>query len=97
MIIGYGLLAIFITKFLAIIFTNFLLFKFANYEQLKIQKHIIESYINQEYEKFILTKNADYLASVMSYSSGYREFLMNSLLFFSSLLVVIAYFLPLRL
>jgi len=92
LIIGYGLLAIFITKFLAIIFTNFLIFKFANYEQLKIQKHIIESYINQEYEKFILTKNADYLASVMSYSSGYREFLMNSLLFFSSLLVVIGVF-----
>ena len=92
LIVGYGLLAIFITKFLAIIFTNFLIFRFANFEQLKIQKHIIESYLNQEYEKFILTKNADYLASVINYSSGYKEFLMSSLLFFSSLLVIIGVF-----
>ena len=92
LIVGYVLLATFVIKFIAIVFTNFLIFQFANSEQVKIQKNMISSYLNQDYEKFILSKNSDYLASVSNYSSGYKEFLMQSLQLFSSLLVIIGAF-----
>ena len=92
LIVGYVLLATFVIKFFAIVFANFLIFQFANSEQVKIQKLMISSYLNQDYEKFILSKNSDYLASVSNYSSGYKEFLMQSLQLFSSLLVIIGAF-----
>jgi ABC-type multidrug transport system fused ATPase/permease subunit len=87
---GYLLFLTFVIKFIFTIFTNFLIFKFANLEMAKIQKLMIRSFLDQEYEKFILSKSSDDLASISNYSGGYKEFLVNSLQFLSSILVIIA-------
>lgn len=93
LIFGYILFLAFALKFIFIIFTNYLIYKFSNLEQAKIQKLIIRSHLDQDYEQFILSKNSESLASISNYANGYKEFLVHSLQFLSSILVIIAAFL----
>jgi len=92
LIFGYILFLAFALKFIFIIFTNYLIYKFSNLEQAKIQKLIIRSHLDQDYEQFILSKNSESLASISNYANGYKEFLVHSLQFLSSILVIIAAF-----
>lgn len=92
LIFGYVLFIAFVLKFIFIIFTNYLIYKFSNLEQAKIQKLIIRSHLDQDYEQFILSKNSESLASISNYATGYKEFLVHSLQFLSSILVIIAAF-----
>jgi len=95
LVIGYALLATFTIKFFLVIFTNYLIFHFAHLEQAKIQKIMINGFLYQDYETFILSKNAESLASISSYSSVYKEVLQSSLQVLSSFIVIIAAFITL--
>ncbi|MDA9344668.1 ABC transporter ATP-binding protein/permease [Gammaproteobacteria bacterium] len=95
LIIGYALLATFIIKFFLVLFTNYLIFHFAHLEQAKIQKIMINGFLYQDYETFILSKNAESLASISSYSSVYKEVLQSSLQVLSSFIVILAAFIML--
>jgi len=95
LVIGYALLATFIIKFFLVIFSNYLIFHFAHLEQAKIQKIMINGFLYQDYETFILSKNAESLASISSYSSVYKEVLQSSLQVLSSFIVIIAAFITL--
>jgi ABC-type multidrug transport system fused ATPase/permease subunit len=92
LIFGFILIAATVTKFIFIIFTNYLIYKFANLEQAKIQKMIIRSHLYQEYEKFILSKNSDSLASISNYANSYKNFISNALQFLSAVIIIIAAF-----
>lgn len=92
LVIGFALLGTFIIKFFLLIFTNYLIFRFAYLEQAKIQKIMINGFLYQDYETFILSKNAESLASISTYSSMYKEVLQSSLQVLSSFVVILAAF-----
>jgi ATP-binding cassette, subfamily B, bacterial PglK len=88
--IGYGLFITFLVKFCLVIFVNNIIFNFAYFEQAKIQKIMINGFIHQDYEAFILSKSSESLASISTYSSMYKEALVGGLQGFSSILVILA-------
>jgi ATP-binding cassette, subfamily B, bacterial PglK len=90
--IGYGLLITFLVKFCLVIFVNHTIFNFAYFEQAKIQKIMINGFLHQDYEVFILSKSAESLASISTYSSLYKDVLVGGLQGLSSILVIIAAF-----
>ena len=90
--IGYGLLITFLVKFCLVIFVNHAIFNFAYFEQAKIQKIMINGFLHQDYEVFILSKSAESLASISTYSSLYKDVLVGGLQGLSSILVIIAAF-----
>ena len=89
---GYILFFTFLFKFIMVLFVKHRIFTFAYFEQAKIQKIMINSFLNQDYESFILSNSADNLASISAYSSNYKEVLTSSLTGLSSILVIIAAF-----
>ena len=93
--IGYGLLITFLVKFFLVIFVNHTIFNFAYFEQAKIQKIMINGFLHQDYEAFILSKSAESLASIATYSSMYKDALVGGLQGLSSILVIIAAFIML--
>jgi ABC-type bacteriocin/lantibiotic exporter with double-glycine peptidase domain len=93
--IGYGLLITFLVKFCLVIFVNHAIFNFAYFEQAKIQKIMINGFLHQDYETFILSKSAESLASIATYSSMYKDALVGGLQALSSILVIIAAFIML--
>lgn len=88
--IGYGLFITFLAKFCLVIFVNNIIFNFAYYEQAKIQKIMINGFLHQDYEAFILSKSAESLASISTYSSMYKDVLSTGLQGLSNILVIIA-------
>ena len=88
--VGYGLFFTFLVKFFLVIFTSRIIFNFAYFEQAKIQKIMINGFIHQDYEAFILSKSSESLASISTYSSMYKEALVGVLQGFSSILVILA-------
>ena len=88
--IGYGLFITFLAKFCLVIFVNNIIFNFAYFEQAKIQKIMINGFLHQDYEAFILSKSAESLASISTYSSLYKEVLSTGLQGLSNILVIIA-------
>ena len=90
--IGYVLFITFVVKFCLVIFINHRIFKFAYFEQAKIQKIMINGFLHQDYETFILSKSSESLASISQYSTKYKEVLVAGLQVFSNLLVIIAAF-----
>ena len=95
LIIGYILFFTFLLKFFLIIFINHRIFHFAYFEQAKIQKIMINGFLHQDYETFILSKSAENLASISQYSSIYKDVLVAALQVLSSILVIIAAFIML--
>ena len=95
LLIGYGLFITFLAKFCLVIFVNNIIFNFAYFEQAKIQKIMINGFLHQDYETFILSKSAESLASISTYSSVYKDILVSSLQVLSSILVIIAAFIML--
>ena len=93
--IGYGLLITFLVKFCLVIFVNHTIFNFAYFEQAKIQKIMINGFLHQDYEAFILSKSAESLASISTYSSLYKDILVVGLQGLSNILVIIAAFIML--
>jgi ABC-type multidrug transport system fused ATPase/permease subunit len=93
--IGYILFAAFVVKFCLVIFINHKIFHFGYFEQAKIQKIMITGFLHQDYETFILSKNAESLASISQYSSLYKDVLVAGLQVLSSMLVIIAAFIML--
>ena len=93
--IGYGLFITFLAKFCLVIFVNNIIFNFAYFEQAKIQKIMINGFLHQDYEAFILSKSAESLASISTYSSIYKDTLTVSLQGLSNILVIIAAFIML--
>ena len=93
--IGYGLFITFLAKFCLVIFVNNIIFNFAYFEQAKIQKIMINGFLHQDYEAFILSKSAESLASISTYSSIYRDTLTVCLQGLSNILVIIAVFIML--
>jgi ABC-type bacteriocin/lantibiotic exporter with double-glycine peptidase domain len=93
--IGYVLFVTFLVKFCLVIFINHRIFYFAYFEQAKIQKVMINGFLHQNYETFILSKSAESLASISTYSSVYKDILVSSLQVLSSILVIIAAFIML--
>jgi len=93
--IGYILFAAFVVKFCLVVFINHRIFHFGYFEQAKIQKIMITGFLHQDYETFILSKNAESLASISQYSSVYKDVLVSGLQVLSSILVVIAAFIML--
>ena len=93
--IGYGLLITFLVKFFLVIFVNHTIFNFAHFEQAKIQKVMINGFLHQDYEAFILSKSAESLASISTYSSVYKDILVVGLQGLSNILVIIAAFIML--
>jgi ATP-binding cassette, subfamily B, bacterial PglK len=93
--IGYVLFVTFLVKFCLVIFINHRIFYFAYFEQAKIQKVMINGFLHQDYETFILSKSAESLASISTYSSVYKDILVSSLQVLSSILVIIAAFIML--
>jgi len=93
--IGYILFAAFVVKFCLVIFINHKIFHFGYFEQAKIQKIMITGFLHQDYETFILSKNAESLASISQYSSLYKDVLVAGLQVLSSILVIIAAFIML--
>jgi ABC-type multidrug transport system fused ATPase/permease subunit len=93
--IGYGLFITFLVKFFLVIFVNHTIFNFAYFEQAKIQKIMINGFLHQDYETFILSKSAESLASIATYSSMYKDALVGGLQALSSILVIIAAFIML--
>jgi ATP-binding cassette, subfamily B, bacterial PglK len=93
--IGYILFITFLVKFCLVIFINHRIFNFAYFEQAKIQKIMINGFLHQEYETFILSKSAESLASISQYSSVYKDILVSGLQLISSILVIIAAFITL--
>ena len=93
--IGYILFTAFVVKFCLVIFINHRIFHFGYFEQAKIQKIMITGFLHQDYETFILSKNAESLASISQYSSVYKDVLVAGLQVLSSILVVIAAFIML--
>jgi len=93
--IGYGLFITFLVKFFLVIFVNHRIFNFAYFEQAKIQKIMINGFLHQDYETFILSKSAESLASIATYSSMYKDALVGGLQALSSILVIIAAFIML--
>ena len=73
---GYVLLITFLVKFCLVIFINHRIFYFAYFEQAKIQKVMINGFLHQNYETFILSKSAESLASISTYSSVYKDILV---------------------
>ena len=92
---GYILFFTFLVKFILVLFINHWIFKFSYFEQAKIQKIMINGFLNQDYETFIQSKSADSLASISQYSSLYKDVLISILIGLSSLLVIIAAFIML--
>ena len=92
---GYILFFTFLVKFILVLVINHWIFKFSYFEQAKIQKIMINGFLNQDYETFIQSKSADSLASISQYSSLYKDVLISILIGLSSLLVVIAAFIML--
>lgn len=92
LIIGYILFFTFLLKFFLIIFINHRIFNFAYFEQAKLQKIMINGFLHQDYETFILSKSAESLASISQYSSVYKDVLVAALHVLSSILVIIASF-----
>lgn len=92
LIIGYILFFTFLLKFFLIIFINHRIFNFAYFEQAKLQKIMINGFLHQDYETFILSKSAESLASISQYSSVYKDVLVAALQVLSSILVIIASF-----
>ncbi|MDB9907957.1 ABC transporter ATP-binding protein/permease [Gammaproteobacteria bacterium] len=92
---GYILFFTFLVKFFLVLFINHWIFKFSYFEQAKIQKIMINGFLNQDYETFIQSKSADSLASISQYSSLYKDVLIAILTGLSSLLVIIAAFIML--
>jgi len=93
--VGYGLFITFLVKFFLVIFANNIIFNFAHFEQAKIQKIMINGFLHQDYEAFILSKSAESLASISTYSSIYRDTLTVCLQGLSNILVIIAVFIML--
>ena len=92
---GYILFFTFLVKFILVLVINHWIFKFSYFEQAKIQKIMINGFLNQDYETFIQSKSADSLASISQYSSLYKDVLISILIGLSSLLVIIAAFIML--
>ena len=90
---GYILFFTFLFKFIVVLIVNHRIFIFAYFEQAKIQKIMINGFLNQDYESFIMSNSADNLASMSAYSSKYREVLTSALQGLSSIILVIAAFL----
>ena len=88
--VGYGLFITFLVKFFFVIFANKIIFNFAYFEQAKIQKIMINGFLHQDYETFIMSKSAESLASISQYSSLYKDALVSGLQILSSSLVIIA-------
>jgi len=95
--IGYVLFITFLVKFCLVLFINHRIFHFAYFEQAKIQKVMINGFLHQDYETFILSKSAESLASISTYSSVYKDVLVSGLQVLSSILVIIAAFIMLAL
>ena len=93
--VGYGLFITFLVKFFFVIFANKIIFNFAYFEQAKIQKIMINGFLHQDYEAFILSKSAESLASISTYSSIYKDTLTLCLQGLSNILVIIAVFIML--
>jgi len=58
---------------------------------------MINGFLHQDYETFILSKSAESLASISTYSSVYKDVLVSGLQVLSSILVIIAAFIMLAL
>ena len=90
LLIGYVLFFTFLVKFFLVIYINHRIFNFAYFEQAKIQKIMINGFLHQDYETFIVSKSAESLASISQYSSLYKDALVSGLQILSSSLVIIA-------
>ena len=90
LLIGYVLFFTFLVKFCLVIYINHRIFNFAYFEQAKIQKIMINGFLHQDYETFIMSKSAESLASISQYSSLYKDALVSGLQILSSSLVIIA-------
>jgi ABC-type multidrug transport system fused ATPase/permease subunit len=95
LLFGYLLFFAFVVKFILVLLTNHKIFTFAYFEQAKIQKIMINGFLNQGYESFIQSKSAESLAAISQYSSMYREVLIATLSGLSSMLLIIAAFIML--
>ena len=93
--VGYGLFITFLVKFFLVIFANKIIYNFGYFEQAKIQKIMINGFLHQDYEAFILSKSAESLASISTYSSIYKDTLTLCLQGLSNILVIIAVFIML--
>ena len=51
---------------------------------------MINGFLHQDYEAFILSKSAESLASIVTYSTMYKEAVVGGLQGFSSILVILA-------
>ena len=95
LLVGYGLFITFLVKFFLVIFANKIIYNFGYFEQAKIQKIMINGFLHQDYEAFILSKSAESLASISTYSSIYKDTLTVCLQGLSNILVIIAVFIML--
>ena len=95
LLIGYVLFFTFLVKFFLVIYINHRIFNFAYFEQAKIQKIMINGFLHQDYETFIVSKSAEGLASISQYSSLYKDAVVSGLHLLSSSLVIIAAFITL--
>ena len=83
---GYILFFTFLVKFILVLVINHWIIKFSYFEQAKIQKIMINGFLNQDYETFIQSKSADSLASISQYSS--LKYFISALVRFLNLLTI---------
>tara|TARA_B100001142_G_scaffold69124_1_gene69162 strand:+ start:267 stop:2054 length:1788 start_codon:yes stop_codon:yes gene_type:complete len=87
---GLILVVAFIFKVIATLVSNYIIYRFSVGRQFKLQKKLMDRFINQEYEIFIQRNSKEYISAVVSYARRYKDVLQAMLRMLSDFFVFCA-------
>tara|TARA_B110000438_G_scaffold177881_1_gene169966 strand:+ start:6508 stop:8295 length:1788 start_codon:yes stop_codon:yes gene_type:complete len=94
---GIVLVVAFIFKVIATLISNYIIYRFSVGRQFKLQKKLMDRFINQEYEIFIQRNSKEYISAVSSYARRYKDVLQAMLRMLSDFFVFSAVIITLAL
>ena len=76
---GLVLVVVFLFKVVATLISNYIIYRFSVRRQFKLQKKLMNRFINQEYEIFIQRNSKEYIAAVSIYTRRFKDVLQAML------------------
>jgi ABC-type multidrug transport system fused ATPase/permease subunit len=90
LILGTLLFATFLIKFVVILIGNYQIINFGLKQQVRMQKIMINNYLSQSYESFIVSNSSFSIVAATSFTRKFKEVLIAIFRFFSDSLVLLS-------